>query len=70
MTLTEQTLTTVGSLSAGLSSAVAADDAQALASLVAACRSVEAAALAALAGRVSQSELLTAQSEALAALGW
>lgn len=69
-TLTDQTLSTIGSLSAELAAAQSTADELRLAALVAACRTVEAQALAALAGRVTQGQLLTAQQEALDALGW
>lgn len=68
--LTEKTLQAVSQLSAALADAEREDDAQALAALVAACRLVEARALAGLAGRVTAAELLTAEVESVTALGW
>lgn len=70
MALSEQTLVNVGLLSAELAAAESVDDTERLAALVAACRTVEARALVALSERISQSEILVAQQEALAALGW
>lgn len=70
MTLTEQTLSTIGALSAEAAAAEADDDCARLTALIAACRSVEQRALASLAGWVTQTEMLSAQVDALAALGW
>lgn len=70
MTLSEQTLINIGTLSAELAGAEVEGDSTRLAALVAACRSIEQRALASLAGKVTQGEILTAQVEALTALGW
>lgn len=70
MALADQTLSTIGILSAEVAAAEPEDSHERLAAVVAACRSVEQRALAQLAGRVSQAELLAAQVDALAALGW
>lgn len=70
MTLSEQTLVDIGVLSSELASAESENDLMRLAALVAACRSIEQKALASLSGKVTQSEILNAQVEALTALGW
>lgn len=64
MALADQTLSTIGILSAEVAAAESEDSHERLAAVVAACRSVEQRALAQLA------ELLAAQVDALAALGW
>lgn len=65
-----ETLAAISTMSAELSSAESDSDPTRLAALVAACRTVEARALAALANRVPQSQILAAQAAALSALGW
>lgn len=70
MSLADQTLATIGILSAEVAAAEMEDSHERLAAVVAACRSVEQRALVALSGRVSQVELLAAQVEALTSLGW
>jgi hypothetical protein len=60
----------VSALSAQLAEAERADDAYALAAIVAACRVVEARALQSLAGRATAADLLSAQLGAVAELGW
>jgi hypothetical protein len=70
MSLSDSTLAVIGSLSAELAAAETASDAERLAALVAACRTVEQRALASLSGRLTPLELLQAQQDALTALGW
>lgn len=70
MPLADQTLNTIGILSAEVAAAEADDSHERLAAVVAACRRVEQRALTSLAGRVSQAQMLAAQVDALAALGW
>lgn len=67
--LSADALQLVSALSAQLAEAER-DDAYALAAIVAACRVVEARALASLAGRATAAELLSAQLGAVAELGW
>lgn len=70
MALTEQSLVTISMLSAEVAAAEVEDSPERLAALVVACRSVEQRALALLASRTGQAEMLAAQFEALVALEW
>ena len=68
--LSADTAQAVSALSAQLAEAERDDDPYRLAAIVAACRVVEARALASLAGRATAAELLSAQLGAVAELGW
>ena len=70
MIMENETLAAISSMSAELYVAENDPDPKRLAALIAACRTVEARALATLANRVSQTEILAAQSAAVSTLGW
>lgn len=70
MSVTDTTLQVISNVSSTLAVAEEQDDMETLAAVIAACRVLEARAMAALASRVSQGDILVAEQGALTALGW